>query len=928
MSETSAPTPEKLSESKRLLLALRDAKNKLEAVEQAQHEPIAIIGIGCRFPGGGHSPAQFWRVLEQSMDTVTEVPADRWDVDALYDPDPDALGKMYTRYGAFLEQVDQFDPLFFGISPREALSMDPQQRLLLEVSWEALEDAGQDPSSWRGSATGVFVGITANDYQRLLVPGDELERIETYQLTGNPLNTASGRLSYTLGFQGPSLAVDTACSSSLTAIHLACQSLRQRESHQALAGGVNLILHPANTIMLCRAKMMAPDGRCKTFDARADGFVRGEGCGLLLLKRLSDALRDGDPIRAVIRGSAVNQDGPSSGFTAPNRVAQELLLQQALKAARLTPAEIDYIEAHGTGTSLGDPIEVRALGQVLGAGHSETDPLLLGSVKTNLGHLESAAGVAGVIKVILALQQEKIPAHLHFQEPNPYINWADLPVKVTQEATPWPQREQIRAAGISSFGASGTNAHVILAEAPTFVSQATHEVERPLHLLTLSAKNSEALTELAHKYVAFLHQTELDLGDICFTANTGRSHFIHRMVVLAGSLEQMTTGLQDRLAGIQAAAVISGQIQQSTPQIAFLFIGQGSQYTVMSQEFYETQPTYKQVLDQCAELIQDFPLQILAHSTADIALRAAALFALEYSLAHLWMSWGIQPEILMGSGVGEYVAATLAGVFSLADGLKLIRAQLASPSEEMTTDIQFYPPHTPLISNHSGEIAGSEISSRTYWSASVRKPISFTQIQGYLQAQDINLCLAISPEPKLIKIMEEVEDPQLDFLSIHSEWEQHLYCLAELYVSGIHVDWAGFDRDYTRHKISNLPTYPFQRKRYWIEVSETASSGSISDSDLSQLFQEKSVDTLVEKLLRTQEFSAEEIHLLPKLIRTLIRQQQDAEGPLDQLQQMLYRVEWKPLDNFGTSSSFQLQEAGSSLPISRESGMHWHSSYR
>ncbi len=925
MSETSAPTPEKLSDSKRLLLALRDAKRKLEAVEQAQHEPIAIIGIGCRFPGGGHSPDRFWRVLEQGLDTVTEVPADRWDVEALYDPDPEAMGKMYTRYGAFLEQVDQFDPLFFGISPREALSMDPQHRLLLEVSWEALEDAGQDSSLWRGSATGVFVGITANDYQRLLVPGDELERIETYQLTGNPLNTASGRLSYTFGFQGPSLAVDTACSSSLTAIHLACQSLRQNECQQALAGGVNLILHPANTIMLCRAKMMAADGRCKTFDAKADGFVRGEGCGLLVLKRLSDAQRDGDPIRAVIRGSAVNQDGPSSGFTAPNRAAQEMLLQQALKAARLTPAEIDYIEAHGTGTSLGDPIEVRALGQVLGAGHSQADPLLLGSVKTNLGHLESAAGVAGVIKVILALQQEKIPAHLHFQEPNPYINWADLPVKVTQEATPWPQREGIRAAGISSFGASGTNAHVIVAEAPITKAEALSP-QRPTQILTLSARSADSLKQLARRYSATLmDRPSWPLQDICFTANTGRFHFSHRLAVVGAHAPEISQQLSAFAQGQESRSLIQAVMDDSAATIAFLFTGQGSQYLGMGKDLYETQPIFRNNLDQCAQILDTYlkkPLLQVLYGDGDSPLSETAytqpaLFALEYSLAQLWISWGIQPQFCMGHSVGEYMAACLAGVFSLEDGLKLIaergRLMQALPSngamasivaDEMTVQnaiapypdqlaiaafngprsivisgerqtvntmtralekegiknlpldvsqgfhsplmepmletfgqiarqVSYSTPRIPLISNLTGERVGQEIATPEYWIQHVRQPVRFTQGMATLQREGADIYLEIGPRPVLLGLGRQClpKDQGTWLPSLRpgrSDFTQMLQSLGELYVRGVSVHWPGIYTGTTCHKLNGLPTYAFDRQRYWVKSGSWKPQSQVS----------------------------------------------------------------------------------------------------
>jgi acyl transferase domain-containing protein len=394
------------------LLALEEMQTRLDAQEREKREPIAVIGMGCRFPGGADSPESFWRLLRDGGDAIRDVPPDRWDVDAYYDPDPDAPGKMYTRRGGFLEDVDKFDPAFFGISPRETLATDPQQRLLLEVSWEALENAALAPQKLLGSRTGVFIGITNNDYARV-VERAGLRRIDAYHLTGSCLNFASGRLSYVLGLQGPAMAVDTACSSSGVSVHLACQSLRNRECRLALAGGVNLILSPEISITSTKARTLSPDGSCKTFDAAANGYVRGEGCGVVILKRLSDALADGDRIQAVIRSSSVQQDGASSGLTVPNKLAQESVIREALLKAGIKPNQVDYVEAHGTGTPLGDPIEVRALSSVYRQDRLPTQPLAIGAVKTNVGHLESAAGVAGLIKVVLSLQHGLIPPHLH-----------------------------------------------------------------------------------------------------------------------------------------------------------------------------------------------------------------------------------------------------------------------------------------------------------------------------------------------------------------------------------------------------------------------------------------------------------------------------------------------------------------------------------
>ncbi|WP_375496224.1 type I polyketide synthase, partial [uncultured Nostoc sp.] len=465
MAKISSHNIENLTPLQRSFLVIEQLQGKLDALAASQKEPIAIIGMGCRFPGGADTPELFWQLLRQGIDAIAEVPPDRWDVAAYYDPNPEAPGKMSTRYGGFIENLKAFDPQFFGISPREALTLDPQQRLLLEVSWEALENAGLNPQQLVKTQTGVFVGISTNDnYQRLL--SQDVTEIDAYLTTGNAHSVAAGRISYILGLTGQSLAVDTACSSSLVATHLACQSLRQRESNLAIVGGVNRLISPEFTINFSQARMLSGDGRCKTFDARANGFVRSEGCGVIILKRLSDAVTDGDNILAVIRASAINQDGHTSGLTVPNGPSQQAVIRQALNNAGIKPDQIGYIEAHGTGTSLGDPIEVTALGAVFGVSHSQQHPLIVGSVKTNIGHLEAAAGIAGLIKSVLQLQHEEIAPHLHLKQPNPYINWAELPIQVPTEIVPWSTGNQPRLAGVSSFGFSGTNAHVIIEEAP------------------------------------------------------------------------------------------------------------------------------------------------------------------------------------------------------------------------------------------------------------------------------------------------------------------------------------------------------------------------------------------------------------------------------------------------------------------------------
>lgn len=636
-------------------------------------EAIAIIGMGCRFPQA-QNPEAFWQLLHDGVDAITEVPPSRWDINLASQQLPTHLDKNHVKWGGFLEQVDRFDAEFFGIAPREAELMDPQQRLLLEVSWQALENAGKTREQLSGSQTGVFIGISNFDYSRLQINYGVAS--DVYAGTGNAFSIAANRLSYLLDLRGPSWAVDTACSSSLVAIHQACQSLRQGESHLALAGGVNLILSPEMTITFSKAGMLAADGRCKTFDTQANGYVRGEGCGVVVLKRLSDAQRDGDQILAVIRGSAVNQDGRSNGLTAPNGLSQQAVVHQALKNAKLKPAQISYVEAHGTGTSLGDPIELNSLKQVLMQERSPEQPCWIGSVKTNIGHLEPAAGIAGLIKVVLSLQHQEIAPHLHLTQLNQLIALEGTPLSIPTERQQWILVQEQRFAGVSSFGFGGSNAHLILAEAPP-TKLVELEIERPQHIFTLSAKNQPALRELAQSYQTYLQShPQASIADICYTANKGRSHFDHRFYVVAESTEQLHQQLSTVAAG-------SKQVEKrKRTKIAFLFTGQGSQYIEMGHQLYETQPTFRACLDHCDEILRSYLekplLEVLYPSPAksslldETAYTQPALFALQYALAQLWQSWGIVPKAVMGHSVGEYAAACVAGVFSLEDALKLI----------------------------------------------------------------------------------------------------------------------------------------------------------------------------------------------------------------------------------------------------------------
>ncbi|MBD2385059.1 type I polyketide synthase [Cylindrospermum sp. FACHB-282] len=928
MSNISEPSHEQASSLPRLLNALKQARTQLEDTERQKTEPIAIVGMGFRFPGGVKDPETFWQLLHNGVDAITEIPADRWDVEHYYDPDPDAPGKIYTRHGGFLDQVDQFDPEFFGIAPLEAMDMDPQQRLLLEVTWEALENAGLAPERLKGTQTGLFVGISSDDYAQLSVTFDDLNRLDAYRGLGNARSIAVGRLAYILDLQGLTMQLDSSCSSSLLGIHVACQSLRSGECNLALAGGVNLMLSPINTILGCKLRALSTDGRCKTFDAAADGYVRGEGCGMVVLKRLSDAIADGDNILALIRGSAANHDGKSNGLTAPNGSAQEAVIKQALANARVKPEQIQYVEAHGTGTPLGDPIEVLALGKVLGQGRSEQEPLIIGSLKTNFGHLEAAVGVASLIKVVLSLQHQQIPPHLHFQNPNPYIPWDRLAIAIPTELTPWPRQDGPQLAGVSSFGMSGTNVHIIVEAAPNQLKIQNskfkiqdHIQECPRHLLTISAKSEQALRDLAQSYESFLsNHATTSIADICFTANTGRSHFHHRLAIVAQTNEHLQQQLNTFLKATPATGVINGQLTSNKrPKIAFLFTGQGSQYVGMGKELYQTQPVFRKYLDQCDQLLSsDLAqplLEIIYSETSEnpllnqTAYTQPALFAMEYALFQLWKSWGIQPDVVIGHSVGEYVAACVAGIFTLEDGLKLIAhrgrlmqqltevgemvAVMASAAQiqaiinpytdqvaiaaynttnsivisgakaairdicsqlaalgiktknlqvshafhsplmapmlaefaDIAEQITYNQPQIPLISNLTGKPATAEITTPQYWVNHISQPVKFAESIATLHQLGYKIFLEIGPKPILLGMVHQCipEGEHLSLPSLYPKLEdsqQLLQSLATLYIHGVPINWDEFYQDSSNRTKIALPTYPFQRQRYWIKRNQ------------------------------------------------------------------------------------------------------------
>lgn len=895
------------------------------AIPPAQAEPIAIIGIGCRFPGGANNPEQFWQFLQAAGNGISEVPPGRWDIEAFFDANPEAAGKSYSRWGGFLGEIAQFDPAFFNISPREAQHMDPRQRLLLETAWEALEQAALAPEQLAGSNTGVFVGHMVGDYHALL--GDNLHLVDSYVSTGVLDSLLANRLSYTLNLQGPSLSVDTACSSALTALHLACQSLRQHECNVALVGGINLMLTPEMHVIGAKAGILSPTGQCNTFSDHADGFVRGEGCGVIVVKRLADAVHDNDPILAVVRGIAINQDGRTNGIAAPNGHSQQRVIRQALQHAGLHASQVTYIEAHGTGTLVGDPIEVEALSKVYGAAGAQGD-CFLGAVKTNIGHLEGAAGIAGLIKMALCLHHKAIPPNRNFHKLNPHINLDCTRFQLPLFPQPWSVAEGRRFGAVSSFGIGGTNGHVILEEAPE-PAQTTASTtipatptailpERPLHLVALSAKTPAALAGLVQAYQVWLSDNpQASLADVAYTANTGRMHFPHRLTVLADSLASLAGKLP---VAPQHASTLAGS---ATPKLAFLFTGQGSQYPGMGHDLYLSQPVFRDALDQCARLLAEhLPLPLLEilypadDSTLihETAYTQPALFALEYALAKLWQSWGIQPDYLLGHSVGEYAAACIAGVFSLEDGLRLIAARgrlmqalsekgamlavladaaslapllAAYPAEvaiaavnaprnvvlsgaeaaiaavdkhlqargletrrltvshafhsplmepmlddfrTVAASIGYAPPSIPIVSNLQGEVVQQEIAQADYWVRHVCATVQFAAGMQCLQALGCQTFIELGPKPTLMALGQQCiqVDGSLWLASLRppqTGWQTLLEGVSKLYERGWHIHWAGIDQGYPRHKLV-LPTYPFQRQRYWLAKTQPRTPGN------------------------------------------------------------------------------------------------------
>ncbi|WP_043479110.1 type I polyketide synthase, partial [Kitasatospora sp. MBT66] len=638
--------------------------------------------MACRYPGDITSPQGLWRAALDGADVISDFPTDRgWDLANLYDPDPDAVGRTYTRKGGFLQDAAVFEPEFFGISPREATAMDPQQRLLLETSWEALERAGIDPATLRGSRTGVFAGLMAMEYGPPL--HEPIEGMDGFRMLGSSSSVASGRISYLLGLEGPAMTVDTACSSSLVALHLAAQALRNGECTLAVAGGVTVMSTPTTFVEFSRQRAMSPDGRCKAFSDDADGAGWSEGVGMLVVERLSDAERLGHRVLAVVRGSAVNQDGASNGLTAPNGPSQQRVIRDALANARLAPADVDLVEAHGTGTALGDPIEAQALLATYGQEHDAERPLWLGSVKSNIGHTQAAAGVAGVIKMVEAMRHGVMPRTLHADTPSHHVDWESGAVSLLTEQRDWPELDRPRRSAVSSFGIGGTNAHVVLeaaAEEPAPKPAETDAAgEGPLPWV-LSARSEAALTEQAARLLERVTDgTEPDPRDVAFTLTNGRTLQDHRAVVIGDGREELAERLQEFVSTGDSAGVVTGRA--GSTGTVFVFPGQGSQWIGMARELLEFSPVFAEKMTECAAALEPFTdswslLDVVRDDNKDALDRVdvvqPVLFAVMVSLAELWRSLGVKPAAVVGHSQGEIAAAHVAGALTLEDAARIV----------------------------------------------------------------------------------------------------------------------------------------------------------------------------------------------------------------------------------------------------------------
>jgi acyl transferase domain-containing protein len=955
-----------LDSLKRLTGELRETRRQLRELREGQREPIAIIGIGCRFPGGVGSPEQFWQLLQSGGDAISPFPTDRgWDITQLYHPDPDRPGTTYTRAGAFLDSADRFDADLFGISPREASVMDPQQRLLLETAWEAFEQAGVDPRSVHGSATGVYVGTNGQDYPALLLrEGRTSEDHETYLATSNAASVMSGRLAYTYGLEGPAVTVDTACSSSLVALHLASQALRSGDCALALAGGVSVMTSPRLFVAFSRLRGLAPDGRCKAYAAAADGTGWGEGVGLLLLERLADARRNGRSILAVIRGSAVNQDGATNGLTAPSAAAQQRVIRQALANADVAADQVDVVEGHGTGTTLGDPIEVRALLATYGQQRPTDRPLWLGSVKSNIGHTQAAAGVAGIIKMVMAMRHAWMPRTLHVNEPTPHVDWSAGAVSLLAEARDWPQVDRPRRAAVSSFGVSGTNAHVILEQAPAGLPDepAAAPFALPAVPVILSGRGQGGLAGQAEKWARWSSDSEktASLCDIGWSSVASRSPLEHRAVLLATDQAGLASGLSDLPSGVVGVAA-------PDRRVGVLFSGQGAQRAGMGVGLYGVFPVFTRVYDEVRARFVELHCGELPDERIDeTQFTQPGLFAIEVALYEQLRAWGVRPKIVGGHSIGELVAAYVAGVWSLGDACTIVAARgrlmqalpsggamlavaarvvdlpegvsvaaingpdavvLSGPAEvldamdtgglrtkkltvshafhsalmepmldafrEVLAGVTFHAPRLPMVSNVTGGLADpDEVQTPQYWVRHVRETVRFADNVAAMQAAGVDTFLEVGPDAVLAPHLHDGDAVVAATLRRdRAEPESLLRAAAELFVSGVDIDWPAVFGPGRR--VVALPTYAFQRRRYWPDAPKPVTD--VEDASFWAAVDRSDVGELVARLGEPTRASLDT--LLP-----VLSSWRSNRGRAKTLDSWSYQIEWTRLPTPATAT--------------------------